>query len=188
MDVNIHCPRCAALRPSIVRDGFFHRADDSKSIQRLKCKECGKKFSSATFKPTYRQKKRRINSTVRFCFASNMCPRDIAELVGVNIKTIAARLVWQACLSREKNKLYRQAYVAQCGPIKEVQFDDLVTFEHTKCKPLTVPMAVINDKRVPLGFRVASIPAFGHLAKLSKQRYGKRAIKVIGAVLWVKVS
>ena len=175
MDVNIQCPRCAAPRASIVRDGFYHRADDSKSIQRLKCKDCAKKFSYATFKPSYRQKKRRINSTVRFCLSSNMCPRDIAELVGVNVKTIAARLVWQAALSREKNKHYIQAYIEQCGPIKEVQFDDLVTFEHTKCKPLTVPMAVINDKRVPLGFRVASIPAFGHLAKLSRERYGKRA-------------
>jgi transposase-like protein len=174
MDVNTQCPRCAAPRGSIVRDGFYHRADDSKSIQRMKCKECGKKFSAATFKPTYRQKKRRINSTVRFCFASNMCPRDIAELVGVNIKTIAARLIWQATLSREKNKHYLAAFVAEYGPINTVQFDDLVTFEHTKCKPLTVPIAVVDGKRIPLGFRVASIPAFGHLAAIARKRYGKR--------------
>jgi len=174
MDVNTQCPRCAAPRASLVRDGFYARADDSKLIQRFKCKACGKKFSSATFKPSYRQKKRRINSTVRFCFASNMCPRDIAELVGVNIKTIAARLIWQASLSREKNKQYLKAHEAQFGSIKEVQFDDLITFEHTKCKPLTVPIAVIDGQRVPLGFAVASIPAFGHLAKLSRQKYGKR--------------
>jgi len=175
MDVNTQCPRCAAPSTSFVRDGFYYRADDSKSVQRFKCRQCSKKFSTATFKPTYRQKRRRINSIVRFCFASNMCPRDIAELVGVNIKTVAARLVWQAKQSRKKNELYLRTFVDQHGPIERVQFDDLITFEHTKCKPLTVPIAVIDGVRVPLCFRVASIPAFGLLASISREKYGKRA-------------
>lgn len=174
MDVNDKCPRCAAARPRWVRDGFYFRTDDSKHIQRWQCKDCGKKFSSATFKPTYRQKTRRINCTVRFGFASNMCQRDIAELVGVNVKTVAARLIWQAKLSRAKNKRYIDAFIEQHGPIECVQFDDLVTLEHTKCKPLTVPVAIIDGKRVPLGFGVASIPAFGHLAAISRDRYGMR--------------
>ncbi len=175
MDATTHCPRCDAPRSSLVRDGFYHRADDSKSIQRIRCKDCGKKFSNATFTPTYRQKRRRINETVRFCLASNMCPRDIAELVGVNIKTIAARLIWLAERAREKNKRKLQAYIQACGPIKTVQFDDLITFEHTNCKPLTVPLAVIDGVRIPLGFRVAAIPAFGRLAAISRKRYGRRA-------------
>lgn len=174
MDVNDSCPRCAASRGRWVRDGFYSRADDSKRIQRWQCKDCAKKFSSATFKHTYRQKKRRINATVRFGLGSNMCQRDIAELVGVNVKTIASRLVWQAALSREKNKRYLAAFIDQHGPIKCVQFDDLVTIEHTKCKPLTVPVAIVDGKRVPLGFAVAAIPANGHLAAISRQRYGYR--------------
>jgi len=175
MDVNTRCPRCEASRSSLVRDGFYFRADDSKSIQRFKCLQCGKKCSAATFSPCYRQKKRRINSTLRFCFASTMCPQDIAELTGVNIKTVAARLIWQGRLSREKNKLHLQAFIAEHGPIKTVQFDDLVTFEHTKCKPLTMPVAVVDGVRLPLGFGVASIPAFGHLAAIARKKYGKRA-------------
>ena len=111
MDVNDKCPCCAASRSQWVRDGFYFRADDSKHIQRWQCKDCGKKFSSATFKPTYRQKTRRINSTVRFGLASNMCQRDIAELVGVNVKTVAARLMWQAKLSRAKNVRYIDAFI-----------------------------------------------------------------------------
>mgnify|MGYP001102948546 CR=1 FL=1 len=174
MDVNTQCPSCAAPRPCIVRDGFFYRADDSQFIQRLKCKVCAKKFSAATAKPTYRQKKRRINPIVRRSFASNMCPRDIAELVGVNVKTVLARLRWQAELSREKNRRFLREYVDRYGPIKTVQFDDLLTFEHTKCKPLTIPVAVSDGVRVPIGFRVASIPAFGHLAAVARKRYGRR--------------
>ena len=175
MDATTHCPRCDAPRSSLVRDGFYHRADDSKFIQRIKCKDCGQKFSNATFTDTYRQKRRRINETVRVCLSSNMCPRDIAEMVGVNIKTIASRLIWLAARARKNNQRKLQAYIDEHGPIKRVQFDDLLTFEHTNCKPLTVPVAVIDDVRIPLGFRVASIPAFGRLAKVSRERYGKRA-------------
>ncbi len=174
MDVTLRCPRCATAPANLVRDGHYYRADDSKSIQRYQCKDCGKKFSSATHNPAYRQKKRRINSTVRFCLASNMCQRDIAEIVGVDVKTVRSRLVWQAKLSRVKNKLYLQAYLDEYGPIDTVQFDDLVTFEHTKMKPITVPMAVVDGERIPLGFNVASIPAFGLLAAKSREKYGPR--------------
>ena len=168
------CPNCRASGSHVVRNGHFFRKSDSRKIQNFVCRNCRRYFSSATFSDCYRQKKRRINSTVRFCFGSNMCPRDIAELVGVNIKTIAARLIWQAALSRIKNKHYMRAYLQQYGRIDAVQFDDLITFEHTKCKPLTVPMAVIDGKRVPLGFQVASIPAFGRLAAIARAKYGKR--------------
>ena len=82
-----------------------------------------------------------------------MCPRDIAELVGVNVKTIASRLRWQAQQSRQKNRLFLKRFIDHYGPIKSVQFDDLITFEHTKCKPLSIPIAVIDNYRIPLGFR-----------------------------------
>jgi len=128
MDVNIRCPRCAANKNSIARDGTYFRADDAKFVQRYKCKVCRKQFSSATFKPTYKQ----------------------------------------------KNRQYVDEYVRQSGPIKTVQFDDLITFEHTKCKPLSVPVAVVDGQRIPLCFGVASIPAFGHLAQPARKKYGKR--------------
>lgn len=94
-----------------------------------------------------------------------MSQRKIARLARVNVKIVAARLVWQANLSREKNQHFVKQYIAHYGPITTVQFDDLVTFEHTKYKPLSVPVAVVAGTRVPIAFGVASIPAFGHLAK-----------------------
>ncbi len=174
MDVNTQCPRCAAKRNSIVRDGFFYRADDAKFVQRLKCKACGKKFSTATSKPTYRQKRRRINHTIHLTLSFGMSQRKIARLARVNVKTVAARLVWQAQLSRKKNQHFVKQYIERYGPITTVQFDDLVTFEHTKYKPLSVPVAVVAGTRLPIAFGVASIPAFGHLAKKARERYGKR--------------
>ena len=175
--MNIECPCCAAERAQIVRDGHFRRADDSAIVQRYLCKHCGKKFSTATFCPTYRQRKRRINASIKRLFASSVCQKDIAEAVGVHVNTVAARLRWQGEQSRLKNERWLTAYLDKCGPIGVVKFDDLVTFEHTKCKPLTVPMAVIDGRRIPLGFGIAPIPANGPLAAIARKKYGKRTDK-----------
>lgn len=56
----------------------------------------------------------------------------------------------------------------------EVQFDDLITIEHTKLKPLSVSSIVEKHTRKILGARVSQIGAFGHLAELSRKKYGKR--------------
>ena len=48
------------------------------------------------------------------------------------------------------------------------------SLEHTKCKPLSVAMAVSKNERKILGFKVSSMPATGHLAKISRKKYGAR--------------
>jgi len=57
---------------------------------------------------------------------------------------------------------------------KHVVFDDLETFEHTKCKPLSVGLMVEEETRRILGYNVARMPAKGLLAKISVAKYGKR--------------
>jgi hypothetical protein len=59
--------------------------------------------------------------------------------------------------------------------LQEIQFDDLETIEHTKCKPLSVTLAVEKGTRKFLGFRVSQMPAKGHLAKKAFKKYGYRA-------------
>ena len=58
--------------------------------------------------------------------------------------------------------------------VEHIQFDELQTIEHTKLKPLSVAMAVSKNERKILGFRVSSMPATGHLAKISRKKYGVR--------------
>jgi hypothetical protein len=55
-----------------------------------------------------------------------------------------------------------------------IQFDDLETSEHTKCKPLSVTLAVEPENRKILGFQVSQMPAKGHLTKIALQKYGPR--------------
>ena len=56
----------------------------------------------------------------------------------------------------------------------EVLFDDLETFEHTKCKPVSIGLMVEEKTRRILGYNVARMPAKGLLAKISVKKYGKR--------------
>src|SRR5690606_10488418 len=56
----------------------------------------------------------------------------------------------------------------------EIAFDDLETFEHTKCKPLSVTLAVESRTRRILGLEVSSMPAKGPLAEKALRKYGPR--------------
>ncbi len=58
--------------------------------------------------------------------------------------------------------------------VSDIQFDELQTIEHTKYKPLSVVMAVCKESRQIVGFQVSKMPATGHLAKLSRKKYGSR--------------
>jgi hypothetical protein len=84
--------------------------------------------------------------------------------------TVARKLAFLAQVSKE-----RQDQELRTRPkAQKVQFDDLITLEHTKCKPLAISLAVEERTRRILGFEVSRIPAFGPLAALSRLRYGPR--------------
>jgi hypothetical protein len=57
---------------------------------------------------------------------------------------------------------------------KIIEFDELETFEHTKCKPLSVPLAVEQKTRRILAFDIARMPAKGKLARFSVKKYLRR--------------
>lgn len=60
------------------------------------------------------------------------------------------------------------------GRIYNIQIDDLITKENSKLKPLSVSVAVDEDRRTILALEVSQIPAFGHLAKIAVKKYGLR--------------
>ncbi|HEY8278405.1 MAG TPA: hypothetical protein VIH99_02195 [Bdellovibrionota bacterium] len=55
---------------------------------------------------------------------------------------------------------------------KVIEFDDMETFEHTKCKPLSISLAVESKTRRILGVEVRRMPAKGPLSR--GKRYGPR--------------
>ncbi len=81
-------------------------------------------------------------------------------------------MIFLAKQAASSQKLFLKSL--QADPVIHIQFDDLITIEHTKMKPLTISIAVDVDSRAILGAEVAQIPAFGRLAENSRRKYGHK--------------
>lgn len=172
--MNRTCPGCRATGRNVVRYGWYYRRSDARYVQRFHCKHCRLHFSNATFSACYHQKKRRINYRVMLLLSSAVSLRRIALLLGISRTTVARKLVFLATQAREKHQQLLDAAVLTQQPFAHIQFDDLETFEHTKCKPLTVTVVVEPIRRLIIDFAIAPIAARGPLAAISRKKYGKR--------------
>lgn len=164
------CPRPGCPSLQFRKYGTFLRISDGKKVQRWTCKRCKLHFSSPTFQRTYRQHKRRVNPWVARLLSSGVSMRRTALLLSIHRTTVARKLDFLARLARERNRRTLHAL----PKVHDVQFDDLLTLEHTKCKPLAISLAVEAPSRRILGFEVSRIPASGPLAELSRRKYGRR--------------
>jgi transposase-like protein len=169
------CPHCE-LNPdfesdcrTVVRFGSFHRKSDSKDVERFRCLRCKITFSTATKDSCFRQKKRQKNKRLFELLASGVSQRRSARLLRINRTTVARRLIFFGEFCREKLRIDTILL-----KVDHMQFDDLETFEHSKCKPLSVTLAVEGEKRRILGFQVAQMSAKGLLVKKALKKYGPR--------------
>lgn len=150
-----NCPNAFCASPDyIIRDGQFWRRDDSKWIQRFRCRGCGLRFSAATFSEAYNQKKRRINRPLLKLLSSGMSLRRSAILLGVHRTTIERKLplLAQKCRRLNDRRLFELK-----GKVHNIQIDDLITKENSKLKPLSVTIAVDENRRTILSLEVSQI-------------------------------
>jgi transposase-like protein len=175
-----HCPAFLASKNSIscssvhsvIRKGFFRRKSDSRWIQRFACKACGTRFSRSTLSPRYYQKVRRINAPLARLLVSEVSQSRAALLLGVDPKTVARRFQFLASEARRQEE--KRRLMAKSPPLNAIQFDDLESSIHTKCKPVSVCLAVEPKSRKILGFQVNQMPAKGLLARIAIKKYGIR--------------
>jgi transposase-like protein len=168
-----YCPNTGYTsenRSLVVRDGYYKRKSDGRKILRLRCQKCRRCFSLATFNQCYRQNKRRLNDKITKLLCSGVSQRRIAKLLKISRTTVARKLIFLG--EQAKIKLLESNFAHPSSKI--IEFDDLETFEHTKCKPLSVTLALVFEERRFLGFEVSKMPAKGHLAKIAMKKYGPR--------------
>ena len=173
--MRLFCPYCALSTDrvdyrNIIRFGEFYRKSDSQRIQRFRCKACLRVFSRATFNKCYRQKKRNKNEILRKLLSSGVSQRRSARILHLSRTTVSRKFLFLS----QQAEIKLSEFNLKSKPCKIVEFDDLETFEHTKCKPLSVTMAVEHKTRRILGFEVSQMPAKGHLAKMALKKYGPR--------------
>jgi hypothetical protein len=113
-----------------------------------------------------------VNLKIRDLLCSGVSQRRSAKILDLNPKTVVKKFRLLAARSRFEfeNDLKR----FDANPITNVQFDDLETSEHTKCKPISVTLAVHKNTREIVGFQVRAMPAKGLLARIAIKKYGYR--------------
>lgn len=174
MKTNCPSKSCEFYQQSkfIIKDGSYLRKEDSRKVLRFKCTACSKRFSSSTSTLEWRQKKRRINHLLLKLLASGVSMRRAGIILNIHKVTVKRKFNYLAIKSRLKNEEFLQKLKNE--QVQHMQFDDLITTEHTKLKPISISIAVDKKRRFILGAEVSCIPAFGHLATLSRRKYGKR--------------
>lgn len=156
----------------VVRFGSFYRRSDSRWIRRFRCRVCSRTFSFATLSPEFGQINRRINSKVLRLLCSTTSQRDVARVLGVDRKTVIRRFVFLSFQARVA--MAREIRKHEAHAQERIYFDEMESFEHSKCKPLSIPIAVSAKGNKILSLGVARMPAKGLLAAVSRKRYGRR--------------
>ncbi len=154
----------------VIKKGFFKRPSDGRLVQRYLCQNCKKHFSKQTFSRFYRQRKIWISAELAKLITSGVSRRRCALLLGVNRKTIDHKITELS----EYAQFWQSRMLQQRKTFSSIHFDDLETFEHTKMKPLSVPLVVEDTSRIIIAAGVAQMPAKGTLAMRSVKKYGHR--------------
>ncbi|WP_415064013.1 transposase [Bdellovibrio sp.] len=158
------CPHCGSNH--FVKRGYFYKQHTKTYIPRYNCKSCNKTFSTRTLSPTFRQKRTDLNPQVFQYLTSGASIRATAKALGCTYKTAYLKFLW---LSKRAQDIHQK----QRFSFKELYFDEMLSIEHTKLKPLTVALAVSDNYEI-LGVQVGKIPAQGKIASISRRKYGYR--------------
>lgn len=165
------CPKCKCST-SVTKKGFFPHANiPGGKSQRYRCGICLIWFSQTLGTMMARQKRPQLHQPVYELLVSGVSQRRVARICGTTQITVARKLV---LMSRFSNALQERRLARMKGSVEAAVFDEMETFEHSKCKPVAIAVAVEEKSRLILRVKAASMPAKGHLAKISRRRYGRR--------------
>jgi len=158
----------------IVRRGFFRRASDSRVIARFLCQGCRRSFSQASSSACFGQKKRQLNEPLRLLLVSGVSLRRSARILRANRKTIVRKSLFLFDRAKLRQQTFLTELIQAPEKISEIQFDEMESFEHSKCKPLSIPLVILPGSRKILALDVCQMPARGPLAEISRRKYGSR--------------
>ena len=128
----------------------------------------------ATFHPCFGQKKRQLNTPLWHLLTSTNSLRGSARLLRINRKTVSRKLKFLGFEGRLEHARFLAERVQERGPFRNIQFDEMETLEHTKCKPISIPLVVERGTRLILGIGACSMPAKGLLVEKAREKYAFR--------------
>lgn len=90
--------------------------------------------------------------------------RRTAKLLNCSKTTVERKFIWLS--------LYKSSLDEGSSSL-HIQIDELESIEHTKLKPVTIPICVDAEYQI-LGLAVGKIKAKGHLSNIAIKKYGYR--------------
>lgn len=112
-----------------------------------------------------------MNDRLEAALCSKVSQNRAAILFNINVKTVAHRVKYFGLVGRDHCASLRKGL----RNLNHVMFDEMQTSEHTKCKPVAIPMITCPKSRRILAVGVASMPAQPPLVEISLRKYGERA-------------
>ena len=103
-----------------------------------------------------------------------MSERRLAFELGVSRTTISRKMRFLNARAGRLNAKFRDELFESGRSIKAVQFDEMETFERSKCLPVSIPLIVEPTTRKILAVGAARMPATGLLVAKSLKKYGRR--------------
>jgi len=169
------CPLCKDHKSRVVKDGFFPRSvGHIKRVQRYRCRASKRKFSSQTSALTYRARTPHLTQKVMRLLMEGVSQRDCARSLRCTQTTVANKLVRLSARTQMHLSARSSNDIAKSAPIETVIFDEMETFEHSRCKPIAIAIAVNAANRRVIAAEVAVMSAKGKLAPIARKRFGKR--------------
>ena len=98
-----------------------------------------------------------------------MSLRRTAKNLNVSFMTVYKRFLWLSEVAQNK----QAQFLNSLHDVQEIYLDEMESIEHTKLKPVTIPLIVDQNQRI-LGVSTGVLPAKGLLAEVSVKKYGKR--------------
>jgi len=160
------CPDLNCSGRVFIKKGFHVVLRLNQKFRKFQCKSCDRYFSSRTFKADYRHKKMDLNPIFARLLSEGNSLRGISRILGLTYFNTYKKFLWFKGLVDEHQKSLRFS-------AEEIQFDELETIHHTKCKPINI-ILVLNEKYQLISAKVAEMPAKGRLAEFSRKKYGPR--------------
>ena len=171
---SVVCPICPKDYGSVIKYGFFKRETGHiRRIQRYFCKLCRSAFSAQTGSLTYRERKPHLTQSVMRSLMESVSQRGCSRLLGCRPITVARKTLRLGARAEFHLKSRTSSDVAN-GSETTAIFDEMETFEHSKCKPISIAVAVSASTREVIAVNAAAMPAKGLLRNTSLKKYGPR--------------
>lgn len=152
-----------------IKKGYYKPKHNHQPVPKYLCKTCKKYFSTSTFKEDKGQHRPELNQELFKLLVSGVSQRRAAKITGCSKRTVDKKLKY---LALQSEKQHFEATKNKTFETSCIQVDELETYEHTKCKPLSVAIAVRHKTGEILGMEVGKMPAKGTLASIGATRYG----------------